>query len=249
MAQNKQELIKELKEAHKDKSGKEAFHKTGSGTYLRDMVYGANDGIITTFAVVAGVAGAGLDTKIVLILGIANLVADGFAMATGNFLGTRSENQFKQREREMEEMEIEHVPEQEREEIMEIFRKKGFSGKDLHQVTRVITANKKVWVDEMMIHELGIIPGEDESPVKNGVATFIAFVLAGALPLLPYALGLVDSFYTAIVMTVVALFIVGALRTIFTKQNWLIAGLEMLGVGAIAAVVAYGLGYWIEKIV
>jgi VIT1/CCC1 family predicted Fe2+/Mn2+ transporter len=246
---NTKELIQEIKIAHKTKTSVEKYHKVGSGTYLRDMVYGANDGIITTFAVVAGVAGASLDVKIVLILGIANLIADGFAMATGNFLGTRSENQFKMREREMEEWEVVHVPDEEKKEIEAIFKKKGFSGEKLKQVTNIITSNKKVWVDEMMIHELGIIPGEEGNPLKNGFATFIAFVLAGFLPLIPYIIGVSDGFTIAIIMTGIALFSVGALRNIFTKQNWIIAGLEMLGVGAIAAVVAYGLGYWIESVV
>jgi VIT1/CCC1 family predicted Fe2+/Mn2+ transporter len=243
------ELIQEIKLAHKDKTATEKIHKSGTGSYLRDIVYGANDGIITTFAVVAGVAGAGLDTKIVLILGIANLVADGFAMATGNFLGTRSENQLIKREREIEEWEIEYVPEEEKKEIEKIYSKKGFKGNDLTRATHVITSNKDVWVDEMMIGELGIVPGGEDHPLKNGIATFIAFVAAGILPLVPYVFGFGNTFYTAIIMTGIALFVVGSIRTVFTKQNIIIAGLEMLGVGAIAAVVAYGLGYWIETIV
>ena len=123
-----QKKIAEVREAHKDQSAHEKYHKTASGTYLRDVVYGANDGIITTFAVVAGVAGAGLDTKIVIILGVANLIADGFAMATGNYLGTKSEVLFQKNEREMEEWEVEHVPDCEEEELRHIYRGKGFEG-------------------------------------------------------------------------------------------------------------------------
>jgi len=241
--------IEAVRQAHKDGSAIEKFHNIGKGSYLRDMVYGANDGIVTTFAVVAGVAGASLDVKIVLILGIANLLADGFAMATGNYLGTRSENQFIAKERAMEEWEVKYVPEEEKKEIENIYRKKGFSGDDLKRVVQVITADKKLWVDEMMVGELGAIPGEEGSPLMNGLATFIAFIIAGALPLAPYIFGLNNSFTTAIVMTGAALFAVGSARTLLTKQYWLIAGLEMLGVGAIAAGVAYLAGDLLDKLV
>lgn len=244
----KQKRISEVKAAHRDGVAMERYHHAGRGSYLRNMVYGANDGIITTFAVVAGVAGAALDAKIVLILGFANLIADGVAMATGNFLGTRSENQLQAKERAMESWEVANVPDEERKEIEGIYRKKGFRGKDLEAAVRIITADKKLWVDEMMVNELGIIPGEEESPWKNGLATLVAFVLAGFLPLLPYVLGvrLGSAFATAIVMTALALSAVGSARSIITKEHWLVSGLEMLGVGAIAAVSAYGVGYLLQ---
>ncbi|OJI07299.1 hypothetical protein BK004_01520 [bacterium CG10_46_32] len=215
---------------------------------MRNIVYGANDGIVTTFAVVAGVAGAGLDTKIVLILGFANLIADGISMAVGNYLGTSSENQLQAKERIMEEWEVAHVPDEERKEIEEIYRAKGFSGKNLDHIVSVITSDKKLWVDEMMVNELGIIPGEEESPIGNSVATFIAFVIAGFLPLLPYVAGIEfgNVFNTAIIMTAFALFIVGAMRSIVIKEHWFISGLEMLGVGAIAAASAYAVGYFLQ---
>lgn len=252
MEQNKeQKFIAEVRAAHVDRTAREKYHNTGSGSYLRDMVFGANDGIVTTFAVVAGVAGAALEPKVVLILGFANLIADGFAMATGNYLGTRSELQFQRRERAMEEWEVEHVPDKEREEIREIYQKKGFTGSSLESAVRAVTSNKKVWVDEMMTHELGIVPHDinAESPWKNGAATFAAFSIAGLLPLLPYLAGARNSFSLAIVMTAVALFAVGSLRSLLTKKFWVVAGLEMLGVGAAAAGFAYAVGYWIERIV
>ncbi|MBI2050184.1 MAG: VIT1/CCC1 transporter family protein [Parcubacteria group bacterium] len=226
----------------------EQYHHAGRGSYLRNMVYGANDGIVTTFAVVAGVAGASLEPKIVLILGFANLLADGVAMATGNFLGTRSENQLQAKERRMEEWETVNIPDEERKEIEHIYRAKGFKGKELESIVATITADKKLWVDEMMVAELGIIPGEEEKPISNSVATFVAFVAAGLLPLLPYVLGVEfgNVFYTAIGMTAIALFAVGAARSLITKESWIISGIEMLGVGAIAAVSAYGVGYLLQ---
>ncbi len=247
----KQKMIMEVKAAHRDGAAMEQYHHAGRGSYLRNMVYGANDGIVTTFAVVAGVAGASLEPKIVLILGFANLLADGVAMATGNFLGTRSENQLQAKERSMEEFEVANVPDEERKEIEHIYRKKGFKGADLAAVVSVITADKKLWVDEMMVAELGIIPGEEESPIKNGLATFVAFIVAGVLPLLPYVFGVQfgSTFATAVIMTGIALFAVGSARSLVTKEHWLVSGLEMLGVGAIAAVSAYWVGYLLQGLV
>lgn len=245
-----QKIIAELRVAHKKGIANEKYHNIGKGSYLRNMVYGANDGIVTTFAVVAGVAGANLSTKIILILGFANLVADGISMALGNFLGTRSENQLKKEELKTERWEIDHVPEEEAKEIEQIYKDKGFKGEDLKRAVQIITNNKDLWAKEMMIHELGIIPGEEESPWKNGLVTFAAFAIAGLLPLLPYVFNIAikNTFTTATIFTGVALFIVGALRTIFTKRNWLLAGLEMFAVGALAAGSAYILSYWIDTI-
>lgn len=243
-------FIDEVRQAHRHGTAVEKYHNPGRGSYLRNMVYGANDGIVTTFAVVAGVAGASLAPKIVLILGFANLVADGLAMAVGNYLGTKSENQFKKIEERMEAWEVDNVPDEERQEIEAIYKKKGFRGNDLERAVSIVTSDKTVWVNEMMVNELGIIPGEEESPWKNGLATFMAFASAGLLPLAPYVFGLRlgSTFNTAIIMTAATLFFVGSLRATMTKRNWFISGLEMLLVGAIAAGAAYWLGYWIEKI-
>ncbi len=245
------ERIRVAKEAHAagHKKAKEELHQKMGGTYVRDVVYSANDGIITTFAVVAGVAGAGLSPNIILILGFANLCADGLSMAIGNYLGTKSELEYNENERKMEEWEIEHIPEEEQKEIREIYAKKGFKGTDLDIAVRVITSNKEIWVREMMVDELGILPDDDTSPLKNGSATFIAFIIAGLLPLLPYVFGSGSAWGLSIFMTGFALFLVGSVRTWITGKKWFVGGVEMLLVGAIAAVVAYSVGNAIEKFV
>jgi VIT1/CCC1 family predicted Fe2+/Mn2+ transporter len=238
--------IQKARRAHQKGKEDELHGNALGGAYIRDTVYGANDGIITTFAVVAGVVGAGLSAQIVLILGFANLLADGLAMAIGNYLGTKSELEYIKKERATEEWEVDHVPDLERKEVAEIYRKKGFKGKELERVVAVITANKKTWVDTMMTEELKLIPDSVNSPVKNGLATFMAFGIAGMFPLLPYLFGLSGSFNISIIFTALALFVVGSLRTLITKRPWFIAGTEMLLVGAIAATVAYFTGQFIE---
>ncbi len=236
--------IEQIRKMHHDGKAKEGFHNLVAGEYIGDIVYGANDGIITTFAVVAGVAGAGLEPIIVLILGAANLFADGFSMAAGNYLARKSEREYKRTERQREEWEIDKLPEEERQEIREIYEAKGFTGTDLERAVEIVTSNRKVWVDEMMIGELKIMEHEVGHPAKNAFATFVAFVIAGGIPLIPYMFleNSPNTFEWAIVATAITLFTVGGLRTLITGGRWWLAGLEMLGVGAVAASVAYIIG-------
>jgi len=245
------EKIKQAKDAHKKGTEATDVHGSTGSAYLKDFVYGASDGIVTTFAVVAGVAGARLDSTIVLILGFANLIADGLSMAIGNYLGTKSENELHKKERDMELWEIEHLPKEEEQEIRDIYAAKGITGEALEKMISAITKNKELWADEMMVYEHGVIPGKIDSPIKNALATFVAFVTAGFLPLMPYVFNfkIGSLFNTAIFATAVSMFAVGSLRSVFTKKHWIIAGFEMLGVGAIAAIAAYAFGYWIEALV
>ncbi len=225
-----------------------AIHDVVKGQYIGDMVYGAIDGIVTTFAVVSGVAGASLSPGIVLILGFANLFADGLSMAVGNYLGTKSEVEYKRRERYREEWEVENLPQEEREEIRQIYRRKGFTGDLLERAVEVITGNKKQWVDTMLLEELHIIP-EQKSPLAAGAVTFGSFVLAGFVPLFSYVLSYTVSFFarhaypTSIGLTFATIFAVGSLRVYVTGKRWWTSGLEMLLVGGATAVVAYVIGY------
>lgn len=234
------------KKAHHEHRSYEVFHQRFGGTYIRDLVYGANDGIITTFAIVAGVAGASLSASVILILGFANLLADGLAMALGNYLGTKSEADYVASERTMESWEIDHLPQEETAEIREIYKKKGFTGKDLNRAVSIIIADKTRWLNEMMISELHLIPELDTHPGKKGLATFIAFTLAGFMPLTPYILG-TKSFTASATLAGIALFLVGSLRTIITRRHWLRSGVEMLLVGSLAASAAYLIGFLIDQ--
>jgi VIT1/CCC1 family predicted Fe2+/Mn2+ transporter len=162
--------------------------------YIRELIYGANDGIITTFAVVAGVAGGGLPLRVVLIIGAANLLADGLSMAAGNYLSIRSH--------------------------------------------------------ESVLEAQGL-PEEETFPVRHAVATFLAFVCAGAVPLLPYVLpGLtVDRFIVSSALTLGTMFLVGALRALVTNVRWWKAGVEMLSLGALVALIAYASGGLVARLV
>ena len=222
-------------------------HTQEQGQYIKSLIYGGLDGIITTFAVVAGVAGADLAAGVVLILGFANLIADGLSMAIGDFLSTKAEQEYKQTERVRETWEVENYPEGEKKEMIELYMSKGLSEEDANKVVEILSQNKEGWVDIMMVEELGLVE-EDESPLKNALVTFFSFQIFGFIPLLAYVLArfipalTANMFLTAAILTGVTLFALGALKTNVTEKNWFTSGLEMLIVGGIAAAAAYGIG-------
>jgi len=221
--------------------------------YLKDFVYGAIDGAVTTFAVVAGVAGAGLSAGVIIILGFANLIADGFSMAISNFLGTRAENQYRDQARRRELDEIHKWPQGEREEVKQIYARKGFDGELLEQVVEVLTQDKQRWVDVMLQEEHGMtLAGHDAR--RAGLATFVAFVLVGLIPLLPYVanwmgwLTVARPLLWSSALTSVAFFSVGAMKGRFVNQSRLVSGIETLAIGGAAAMLAYGVGILLEGV-
>jgi VIT1/CCC1 family predicted Fe2+/Mn2+ transporter len=235
------------RQAHTRQAIESDIHQAG-GEYIGDFVFGAIDGVVTTFAVVAGVAGAQLSSAVVLVLGFANLLADGFSMAIGNFLSVRSERELIERERSRERWEIEHYPEGERHEVRGIFAQRGFEGELLDRVVEVITRDEDVWVETMMIDELGL--REDEkSPLKAAGATFLAFVLVGFVPLAAYVLSYLSptvreaQFPVSVVLTGATLFGVGAAKSRLTDKTFYSSGLETLLTGGAAAAIAYLVGF------
>ncbi len=226
----------------------------GSGSqYLGEMVYGGLDGIVTTFAVVSGVAGAQLGAGVVLIMGLANLLADGFSMAVGAFLSSKSEKELYDKEYERELWEIEHFPDGERQELVEVYEQKGYTEEEAEQLVNIHTTNKERWVNAMMVDELGM-QKDESNPLLNALATFMAFLVAGALPLVIYLVGLVTpitpeaAFPISLALSGLGLFGLGASKVFFTRQNPWRSGLEMLVVGGLAAAVAYVVGVLLKGI-
>jgi len=210
-------------------------------SYLRDWVYGGIDGTVTTFAVVAGVAGAELSTKTLLILGAANLFADGFSMAAANYSGTKAEIEEYEQVRHMEERHVELAPQGEREEIRQIFHAKGFKGAALDSAVDVITAKRQRWIETMMTEEHGL-PPVSRSPVRAAAATFLAFLLCGSIPLLPFVAGAPASLPTSALMTGITFFSIGSLRSHWSPASWWRAGIETFLIGTTAAFMAYLVG-------
>jgi len=219
------------------------------GVFVEDIILGANDGVITTFAIIAGATGGALSNTVILILGFANIFADAVSMGASNYLGKRSRRDYIVSERQMEAWEIENTPAQEREEIRNIFKEKGLDGEKLDCVVDAITSNKTTWLDTMMALELGLY--EDPGPLlKHGITTFLAFAAAGLVPLMPYLFfSGINCFWISIVTAAITLFTTGALRTLITGINWLRGGLEMLTVGSLAGSVAYLVGRIVALII
>src|SRR3989344_3804285 len=237
-----------------EKVDKKRIHEHNlSGKYIKSFVYGGLDGIITTFAVVAGVTGASLNAGIVLILGFANLTADGISMAFGDYLSTKAEKEYGRAERKKEEKAVQS-PKIEKKSLIKIFFDQGFSRKDSESIAGVVCKNKKACVDIMLSYELGI-GKKRQNPFKNALITFSSFVLFGFIPLIAYVFSKSisifrhDTFLIASLFTGLTLFSLGAAKCRVTGMNWIRSGTEMLLVGGLAAFAAYFIGYSISTII
>ena len=206
--------------------------------YLRDWIYGGIDGSVTTMAVVTGVAGAQLSKWIVLALGFANLFADGFSMAASNYLGTKAEHDDWKRLEAIENRHIDMAPDGEREELRQIFERKGFEGSDLRRIVELTTANRDRWIRTMLVEEYGL-PHAVRSPWIAAFCTFTAFVLCGLAPLLPYLIGIDHSLTTSLILTAVVFLVIGSIKSRWSTSSWWHSGLTTLLVGAVAAALAY----------
>ena len=223
--------------------------------HFDDFIYGSIDGAVTTFAIVAGVVGASLSPGIILILGFANLFADGFSMAAANYQASKARNEYIEMKRKQEEWEIDNLEEQEKDEIRDIYSKKGFKDELLEEVVRIITSRRKVWVDTMMKEELGLI--EDEKrPLDSSISTFIGFNVIGIIPLIPFmvfiALGIdpnSDAFIYSTVFVISGFFIVGVIKGKIVKKSKIRSGLYTVIIGGVAAAVAYLIGYGLSFLV
>lgn len=213
--------------------------KTG---YIREWVYGGIDGVVTTFAITAGVVGASLSPAIVLILGLANLVGDGFSMAAGCYSSTKTDVDNYKRLRKVEHNHIANHREGEKEEIRQIYAAKGFKGDQLETIVDTITADKERWIDEMMAAEYGMAE-EPPAPMRAAVHTFMAFLICGAVPLLPFAADLPGGFKLALGGSAMTFFAIGALKSRWSEKSWVWHGVETTLVGLSAAGIAFVIGY------
>ena len=222
---------------------------------IEDFVYGATDGAVTTFAIVAGVVGASLSPSVVLILGFANLFADGFSMAIGNYLSAKSRIEYVERQRKREEWEIENTTTQKIQEIKDIYSDKGFRDELLESIAKVITSKRKVWVDTMMEEKTGLVGNNNENPIYKAITTFFAFYLVGLIPLIPFIyvyfvyfdlshlVNKIDNvFLYSIVFTAISFFSIGLVKGKVVNKSPVRSGLNTLIIGGIAAAVAFLVG-------
>ena len=223
--------------------------------HFDDFIYGSIDGAVTTFAIVAGVMGASLPSGIILILGFANLFADGFSMAAANYQASKARNEFVEMKRKQEEWEIDNLEDQERNEIRDIYIKKGFKDELLDDVVRIITSRRKVWIDTMMKEELGLIE-DSKNPIDSSVSTFVGFNIIGLIPLIPFMLFMMmgvelnsEAFVYSTISVLAAFFLVGVIKGKIVKKSMIPSGINTLIIGGIAATIAYLIGYGLNFLV
>ena len=215
--------------------------------YVRDWIYGGIDGAVTTFAAVSGVVGARLAASVVLVIGFANLLADGFSMAASNYLGTKAELDDLRRLEAVEHRHIDLAPEGEREEVRQIYENEGFSGEALDAIVTVVTADRARWVGTMLGKEYGL-PVAVRPPFRAASATFASFVICGLVPLLPFVIPVAEPFTVSAALTAGVFFGIGAAKSVWSTQSWWRSGAETLLLGAAAAGLAYGVGVLLRSL-
>ena len=212
---------------------------------ISDAVLGGIDGCVTTFAVASSVVGAGLPASIALIMGFANLFADGFSMAVSSYESINTEIEYVDKIRRKEEEHIDKVPEGEREEIRQIFEKKGFGDKVLEEITNTICKDRSLWLDTMLVEEYGL-QKNNLNPYISSITTFVAFVVVGAIPLLPFlasGINIKDTFLISAILAGVMFFLIGAIKGLLFTKPILTSGIRTLLTGGAAASLAFLVGY------
>lgn len=238
-----------LADDHRPEAIERRLNQRRPSENVSDAVLGGIDGCVTTFAVISGAAGAGFTPSVALVLGFANLLADGFSMAVSNFESTRAQGEFIDHTRRTEADHIRHVPEGEREEIRQIFRQKGFEGETLERVVDTISADVQVWIDTMLVEEHGLRK-EAPAPWRAAIVTFSAFIVVGAVPLMPFVLtdwAMRRQFAISAGLAAVVFAGIGMLKSLVFRQPVLRAGAATLVSGGAAATIAYLTGYVLRR--
>jgi DNA damage-binding protein 1 len=243
---------------HQSRDMAEEAHQKEGGL-LKPMIFGGLDGILTSFAIVAGAAGGNLSTGVVLILGFSNIFADALSMGIGEFLSSKAENEWILSERRREQWELENYPEGEIKEMIEIYTSRGMSEQDADMVVRTMAKYEEFFVDVMMAQELELqVPEEDHvtESMREGVVMFCSFAFFGTMPLLGYVLfpALIphmtqdELFISACLVTGIVLFLMGAVKSLFCVTPWWISGSETLLLGGACATVAFTIGQLLQRL-
>ncbi|NOX27124.1 MAG: hypothetical protein GXP21_02825 [Gammaproteobacteria bacterium] len=243
---NKQALIQQ----HHPDAIRKRLATPNKPQYISDAVLGGIDGCVTTFAVVAGVLGAGFSSSVALILGVANLIADGFSMAMSNYESVRAQHEYNNRLRLIEAEHVQQVPDGEREEIRQLFQAKGFDGATLNHIVDTLTQNQDVWIDTMLTEEHGV-QKTLSNPKQSALTTFVAFILVGIMPLLPFlstSLAPQQQFIFSAGIAAIMFFLIGMIKGLYVATPLFISGLRTLLTGGAAATLAFLTGYLLREV-
>ncbi len=222
-------------------------HYVTAAEKLRNSILGMMDGIISTVGVISGVSGATSNIFIVFIAGIAAALAEAVSMFFSAYISSKTEEEVFEREKMQEEEYVKKTPKVERKEIYDIYKTKGFKGRELEMIVNRITSDKKLWIKTMLIEELGIMP-RIYSPLKEAVLVFAGSAIGGLIPLIPFLVGLVPQFQFSVVISILVLFSIGVYKSSITQKGLLRSGLESMIAGILAIVIAYYIGVFFSMI-
>lgn len=243
---NDEELIRE----HHPEVIKQRLRQPPKSQHISDAVLGGIDGCVTTFAVVSGAVGAGFPSSVAVILGFANLLADGFSMAISSYESNKAKQEFAESIRLSEEKHIEEIPEGELEEIRQIFQGKGFKGEILEEIVGTISQDRNLWVETMLTEEHGIHK-TSPNPWSSAGTTFVAFLSVGAIPLLPFLTPLLEmqqQFILSACLAGIMFFLIGMLKSFVFAKPVFLSGLRTLLTGGTAAGLAFVSGYLLREV-
>jgi VIT1/CCC1 family predicted Fe2+/Mn2+ transporter len=210
---------------------------------MRDFVFGFGDGVNTSLGLAAGVGGAAVSSDLIILAALVAMFTGAKAMAVQNYLAVKSQRELLTSEINRENWEIENKPEDERKEIEDIYKAKGFAGKDLEMIVDKITSDKKVWLDTMLTEELNLNLEILGNPIKSALRMFGAFLVGGILPIIPFFFSSgVTPLFIAIGISLTASFIVGAVKSRMANTSLIKGGIEMAGLGTGIALIGYGIG-------
>ena len=243
---HKEELIRE----HHPEMIRKRLSRGPKRQNISDAVLGGIDGCITTFAIVSGSVGAGFPSSVAVILGFANLFADGFSMAISNYESSKAEQEFIESIKKSEERHIDEIPEGEREEVRQIYKAKGFNEELLEKIVDTITADKRIWLEVMLAEEHGLSKTTPKPLISAGV-TFLAFISVGAIPLMPYIVSSLEMSQQFIISAFLAgtmFFLIGMLKSLALAKPVFLSGVRTLLTGGAAAALAYFTAYFLREI-
>ena len=223
--------------------GHGGWHRAATGGAFRAAVLGGNDGLVSNFSLVWGVAGGTSNPEVVLLAGVAGLVAGAFSMAAGEYVSMRADRDLAEHKIEMERRELEEIPQEEKEELALIYRLKGLTREEADLLAERIMQNPDVALDTMVREELGLNPSQLGSPWGAAISSFLSFAAGATVPVLPYALGIGDpAFVLSGALSGIALLAVGATLSSLSGKSGLRGGLRMLLIGTVAAGITFGIG-------
>lgn len=227
-------------------------HNGNGGHVLSEIILGGQDGLVNTLGVILGLAAASSDFRIVVAGGLAGSIAEAVSMGAVGYTSKLAERDYYISEKRREEYEIENMPLEEEQEIREIYEKKGFKGDLLESVVKVLTADRRVWLETMMQQELNLNPVAEGQPAKSAILIGMSAFLGSMIPILPFLIfyfskisfpGAVNSaIYLALLVSALALFVVGAIKSKLTVGKWYRSGLQMLFIGIFSALIGYLIG-------